>query len=164
MQCWAVLVFGETWLHRFKMVLFLQYVGRPWTSFVRCSTIYTDPFLMISGLLTSYSFYKQLERTKRLDIPREFVSRLMRYSTEFCVNCVSRMMRYSTEFCVNCVSRLMRYSTEFCVNCVSRLMRYSTEFCVKCVSRLMMYSTQFCFNQLAYYFLYNMAHIEILIF
>jgi len=35
---------------------------------------------MMSGLLTSYSFYKQLEHKKRLDIPREYVSRLMRYS------------------------------------------------------------------------------------
>jgi len=99
---------------------------------------------MISGLLTSYSFYKQLERTKRLDIPREYVSRLMRYSTQFCVKYVSRLMSYSTQLFVKYVSRLMRYSTQFCVKYVSRLMRYSTQFCVKYVSRLMRYSTQFC--------------------
>jgi hypothetical protein len=93
----------------------LQNLGRPWTSHVRSASVHTDTFLMISGLLVSYSFYKRLERTKRLDLPREYVSRLMRYSTQFCVKCVSRLIRYSTQFCVKYVSTLMRYSTQFCV-------------------------------------------------
>jgi CRISPR/Cas system endoribonuclease Cas6 (RAMP superfamily) len=114
----------------------LQDLGHPWTSLVKIVFINTDPFIMISGLLTSYNFYKQLEQTKRLDVPREYVSRLMRYSTELCVKNVSRLMKYSTELCVKYVSRLMRYSTELCVKNVSRLMRYSTEFCVKYVFRL----------------------------
>ena len=67
------------------MVILLQDLGNPWTSFARGDCISTDIFIMISGLLTSYSLYKQLERTKRLDIPREYMSRLMRYSTQFCV-------------------------------------------------------------------------------
>lgn len=53
-------------------------LGRSWTSFARGACIHTDPFIMISGLLTSYSFYKELEHKKRLDIPREYLSRLMR--------------------------------------------------------------------------------------
>jgi len=89
------------------MVILLQDLGNPWTSFARCSALYTDSFLMISGLLTSYSFYKQLERTKWLDMPREYVSRLMRYSRQFCVKYVSRLMKYSTQFCVKYVSRVM---------------------------------------------------------
>ena len=125
---------AEAWLNRFRMVILLQDVWQPWTSFARCGFLYTDTFLMISGLLTSYSFYKQLERTKRLDIPREYVSRLMRYSAQFCVKYVSRLMRYSTQFCVKYVSRLMRYSTQFCVRCVSKMMRYVTPFFVKYVS------------------------------
>ena len=123
MEVWAVLVCSEVWLHRFRMLILLQDLGRPWTSFARNACIHTDPFLMISGLLTTYSFYKQLEQTKRLDIPREYVSRLMRYSTQFCVKCVSKMMRYSTHFCVEYVSRLMRYSTQLCVKYVSTLIR-----------------------------------------
>ena len=99
---------GEAWPRRCRMVILLQDLGQPWTSFARCSALYTDSFLMISGLLTSYSFYKQLERTKWLDIPREYVSRLMRYSTEFCVNFVRTFMRYKTQLCVKYVSRLMR--------------------------------------------------------
>jgi hypothetical protein len=111
------------------MVILLQDVGRPWTAFERGVSIQTVALIMISGLLTSYSFYKQLERTKLLDIPRECVLRLTRYSTQFCVKYVSRLMRYSTQFCVKYVSRLMRYSTQFCVKYVSRLIRYSTQFC-----------------------------------
>jgi len=107
MEVWAVLVCSEAWLHRYRMFILLQDLGHPWTSFTRSICIHTDPFIMISGLLTSYSFYKQLERTKRLDIPREYVSRLMRYSTQFCVKYVSRLMRYSTQLCVKYVSSLM---------------------------------------------------------
>ena len=87
---------GEAWLSRFKMVILLQDLGHPWTSLARSVCLYTDSFLMISGLLTSYSFYKHLEETKWLNIPREYVSRLMRYSTEFCVNFVRTFMRYKT--------------------------------------------------------------------
>jgi hypothetical protein len=108
-------VCGEACLLRFRVVLLLQDMGLPWTSFARSGTIYTDPPLMISGLLISYYFYKELERTKRLDIPRQFVFRLIRYSTHICVKCMSRLMKYITQFCVKCVSRLMRYSTQFCV-------------------------------------------------
>ena len=114
---------GEAWIHRFRTVILLQDLGLRWTSFARDGCTYTDPFIMISTLLTTYSLYKQLERTKRLDIPREYVSRLMRYSTQFCVKCVSKMMRYSTHFCVEYVSRLMRYSTQLCVKYVSTLIR-----------------------------------------
>jgi hypothetical protein len=63
----------------------LQDLRRPWTSIVRSVCIQTDTFFMISGLLKSYYFYKELEQTKRLDIARDYVSRLMRYSTQFCV-------------------------------------------------------------------------------
>jgi hypothetical protein len=85
------------------MVILLQDLGRPWTSFARGACIQTDPFIMISGLLTSYSFYKQLERTKRLDIPREYVSRLMRYSTVMCCVCVETDEVQYTVLCCVCV-------------------------------------------------------------
>jgi hypothetical protein len=84
---------GEAWLHRFRVVILLQDMGHPWTSFARSVSIHTDPFLMISGLLTSYYIYKQLERTKQLDIRRGYVSKIMRYSTQFCVKYVSRLIR-----------------------------------------------------------------------
>jgi len=66
----------------------LQDVGHTWTSFARNASIHTDTFLMISGLLISYSLQKQLAQTKYIDIPREYMSRLMRYSTQFCNMCV----------------------------------------------------------------------------
>ena len=101
------------------------------------------------------------------------MSRLIRYSTLFCVKYVFSVMRYCIQFCVKYVSWLMRYSIPFCVNYVTRMMRYIIQFCVmyvpdwwvtirssvlsmcpewwvyrtqfffKYVSRLMRYSTQF---------------------
>jgi hypothetical protein len=67
--------------HGLREPILLQELGHTWTSFARGACIYTDPFIMMSGLLTSYSFYKQLERKKRLDIPWEYMSRLMRYNS-----------------------------------------------------------------------------------
>jgi len=78
----------STCLHMFKTVKFLQDLGRAWTSIIRIGFLHTDTFLMISGLLTSYSLYKQLEQTKRLDISRNYVSRLMRYCTQIYSMCV----------------------------------------------------------------------------
>jgi len=74
----AVLLCGVTCLHKFKTVKLLQEMGRAWSSIIRSGFLHTDTYLMISGLLTTYALYKQLEQTKRLDISREYVSRLMR--------------------------------------------------------------------------------------
>lgn len=53
-------------------------LGKPWTVIARAASLYTDPFIMLSGLLTSYAFCRQLKRTNTLDVPREYISRLMR--------------------------------------------------------------------------------------
>ncbi|XP_014245510.1 O-acyltransferase like protein [Cimex lectularius] len=53
-------------------------LGKPWTVVARAASLYTDPFIMMSGLLTSHSLGKQYQRTKKIDVPREFLSRFMR--------------------------------------------------------------------------------------
>ena len=78
----------EIWLQIYRTLKSLQDLARTWTTFVRNATIHTDTLLMISGLLVSYYLYKRLEQTKRLDIHLVYVSRLMRYSTQFCIMCV----------------------------------------------------------------------------
>ncbi|KAG7202798.1 hypothetical protein KM043_009961 [Ampulex compressa] len=55
-----------------------EYLGKPWTVVGRAASIYTDPFIMLSGLLTTYSFVGRLKRTGNLDIKSEYLSRLLR--------------------------------------------------------------------------------------
>ncbi|XP_076623887.1 nose resistant to fluoxetine protein 6 isoform X2 [Colletes latitarsis] len=55
-----------------------EYLGKPWTVIGRAASLYTDPFIMLSGLLTSYSFIGKLKRTGNLNIRDEYLSRLIR--------------------------------------------------------------------------------------
>ncbi|XP_033205713.2 nose resistant to fluoxetine protein 6-like [Bombus vosnesenskii] len=55
-----------------------EYLGKPWTVIGRAASLYTDPFIMLSGLLTSYSFIGKLKKTGNLDIKDEYISRLIR--------------------------------------------------------------------------------------
>ncbi|XP_063217541.1 O-acyltransferase like protein-like [Bacillus rossius redtenbacheri] len=55
-----------------------EFVGKSWTGIVRAASLYTDPFIMMSGLLTSYSFFRQLQRNKSLSVYRQYTSRLFR--------------------------------------------------------------------------------------
>ncbi|XP_073983636.1 nose resistant to fluoxetine protein 6-like isoform X2 [Rhodnius prolixus] len=53
-------------------------LGRPWTVVARAASLYTDPFIMMSGLLTSYSLGKQYLQTKSINVPKEVTSRILR--------------------------------------------------------------------------------------
>ncbi|RZF42114.1 hypothetical protein LSTR_LSTR006707 [Laodelphax striatellus] len=55
-----------------------EYLGKPWTVIARAASLYTDPFIMLSGLLTTYAFIRQLRQSQSLNISKEIVSRLMR--------------------------------------------------------------------------------------
>jgi len=57
----------------------MQLLGQSWTVIARAASLYTDPFIMLSGLLTAYSFVGRLNRTGNLDIRNEYLSRLLRY-------------------------------------------------------------------------------------
>lgn len=56
-----------------------QFLGKPWTVLGRAASLYTDPFIMLSGLLTTYSFVGRLKRNGALDIKNEYLSRMLRY-------------------------------------------------------------------------------------
>lgn len=60
-------------------IFFMQFLGKPWTVIGRAASLYTDPFIMLSGLLTTYSFVGRLKRTGGLDIKNEYIARLLRY-------------------------------------------------------------------------------------
>ncbi|XP_043498479.1 nose resistant to fluoxetine protein 6-like [Polistes fuscatus] len=55
-----------------------EYLGKPWTVIGRAASLYTDPFIMLSGLLTSYSFIGRIKKTGYLDIKNEYLGRLLR--------------------------------------------------------------------------------------
>lgn len=53
-------------------------LGKPWTVVARAASLYTDPFIMMSGLLTTYTLGKQFIKTKSIDVPKEVASRILR--------------------------------------------------------------------------------------
>ncbi|KAI4472344.1 hypothetical protein M0802_016918 [Mischocyttarus mexicanus] len=55
-----------------------EYLGKPWTVIGRAASLYTDPFIMLSGLLTSYSFIGKMKKTGHLDIKKEYLARILR--------------------------------------------------------------------------------------
>ncbi|XP_033228277.1 O-acyltransferase like protein-like [Belonocnema kinseyi] len=72
-KCMAI--FFGAYTNRTEMSEFL---GKPWTVLGRAASLYTDPFIMLSGLLTTYSFIGRLNRSGNLNIANEYLSRLMR--------------------------------------------------------------------------------------
>ncbi|VVC30375.1 Nose resistant-to-fluoxetine protein, N-terminal,Acyltransferase 3 [Cinara cedri] len=53
-------------------------LGRQWTVVARAASLYTDPFILMSGLLTTTSFLRHLDRNGKIDLPKEFMSRFVR--------------------------------------------------------------------------------------
>ena len=58
-------------------------MGQPWSVIGRAASLYTDPFILISGTLTSYSLMGKLMRYGRINILEEYVSRLFRVLPTF---------------------------------------------------------------------------------
>ncbi|KAH8273460.1 hypothetical protein KR018_002459, partial [Drosophila ironensis] len=53
-------------------------LGQPWTVIGRAASLYTDPFLLFSGMLTAYSLFGRLMKRQPIRLKNEYVSRLMR--------------------------------------------------------------------------------------
>ncbi|XP_066603638.1 nose resistant to fluoxetine protein 6 [Prorops nasuta] len=71
----SMALFFNPYVNRTSMT---EYLGKPWTVIGRAASLYTDPFIMLSGLLTAYSFIGRLNKTGKLDIRNEYLSRLLR--------------------------------------------------------------------------------------
>ncbi|XP_060519002.1 O-acyltransferase like protein-like [Cylas formicarius] len=61
----------------------VEFLARPFTVLGRAASLYTDPFIMISGTLTSYALVGKLNKTGRINVLREYVSRLYRIVPTF---------------------------------------------------------------------------------
>lgn len=83
----------ELSLLTFIDIVGLQYIGKPWTVIGRAASLYTDPFIMLSGLLTTYSFIGRLNKSGRLDVKNEYISRLFRYTYNLIRLCVYAYFR-----------------------------------------------------------------------
>ncbi|XP_001942708.2 regulator of hypoxia-inducible factor 1 [Acyrthosiphon pisum] len=55
-----------------------EHLGKQWTVIARAASLYTDPFIFMSGLLTTISFLRHLDRKGTIDLPKEFLSRFAR--------------------------------------------------------------------------------------
>ncbi|XP_054728013.1 nose resistant to fluoxetine protein 6 [Anastrepha obliqua] len=53
-------------------------LGRSWTVIGRAASLYTDPFLLFSGMLTAYSLFGRLFKGQPIRLRNEYISRLMR--------------------------------------------------------------------------------------
>ncbi|CAH0557874.1 unnamed protein product [Brassicogethes aeneus] len=76
----SMALFFVPWANRTQYV---EYVSQPWTVVGRAASLYTDPFIMFSGTLTTYALLGRLQRTQKLNLFQEYVSRLMRIVPTF---------------------------------------------------------------------------------
>ncbi|GAB0089047.1 uncharacterized protein DMENIID0001_035260 [Sergentomyia squamirostris] len=71
----SMALFFEPYSNRTEMT---EYLGQPWTVVGRAASLYTDPFIMLSGLLTTYSLYGRLQRGQPIRVVQEYAGRLLR--------------------------------------------------------------------------------------
>ncbi|XP_072399233.1 nose resistant to fluoxetine protein 6-like [Diabrotica undecimpunctata] len=62
---------------------YVEFIGRPFSVVGRAASLYTDPFIMISGMLTTYSLLGKLNKTQKLNIFEEYITRLIRIVPTF---------------------------------------------------------------------------------
>uniref|UniRef100_A0A1Q3FR05 Nose resistant-to-fluoxetine protein N-terminal domain-containing protein n=2 Tax=Culex tarsalis TaxID=7177 RepID=A0A1Q3FR05_CULTA len=53
-------------------------LGQPWTVIGRAASIFTDPFIMFSGFLTTYSLVGRWLRGKQVKLYQDYIGRLLR--------------------------------------------------------------------------------------
>lgn len=71
----SMALFFQPYANRTEMS---EILGRSWTVIGRAASLYTDPFIMLSGLLTTYSLFGRLQRGNGIKVVQEYVGRLLR--------------------------------------------------------------------------------------
>lgn len=71
----SMALFFQPYVNRTEMT---EILGQPWTVIGRAASLYTDPFIMLSGLLTTYSLYGKIRKGNQINIKQEYVGRLLR--------------------------------------------------------------------------------------
>ncbi|XP_069696137.1 uncharacterized protein [Periplaneta americana] len=82
LNAFALLVFHKSVILYFSPFANRTYMAETfshiWSMIGRTSVIYTDSFILLSGLLTSISFLRELDRSKRLPLWDKFLARYLR--------------------------------------------------------------------------------------
>ncbi|XP_052900787.1 nose resistant to fluoxetine protein 6-like [Anopheles moucheti] len=71
----SMALFFNPYVNRTEMS---EVLGQPWTVIGRAAAIFTDPFIMFSGFLTTFSFIERLQKGQKVRLPQEYVGRLLR--------------------------------------------------------------------------------------
>lgn len=71
----SMALFFDPYVNRTQMT---ESLGQSWTVIGRAAAIYTDVFLMFSGLLTAYSIIGRLQRRQPTRLFQEYVGRMLR--------------------------------------------------------------------------------------
>lgn len=71
----SMALFFNPYMNRTPMA---ELIGQPWTVIARAASLYTDPFIMMSGLLTAYSLIGRLQRQQKIQIFQEYIGRFFR--------------------------------------------------------------------------------------
>ncbi|XP_050075613.1 nose resistant to fluoxetine protein 6 [Anopheles maculipalpis] len=71
----SMALFFNPYVNRTEMS---EVLGQPWTVIGRAAAIFTDPFIMFSGFLTTFSFIERLQRGQRVRLHQEYIGRLLR--------------------------------------------------------------------------------------
>ncbi|XP_046395284.1 nose resistant to fluoxetine protein 6-like [Ischnura elegans] len=78
--------------HKSMSLLYNPFVNRTamtealsyrWTVIARTAIIYTDSFIMVSGILAAYGFIKDLDKEGKLDVMKKYVNRVLRITPNF---------------------------------------------------------------------------------
>jgi hypothetical protein len=74
--------------HKSMAVMYVPFVNKtdavremanPYSVATRLAAVYTEPFLMLSGLLTAYSWLGKLKKRKQINLFEEIIGRYIRY-------------------------------------------------------------------------------------
>ncbi|XP_052873828.1 nose resistant to fluoxetine protein 6 [Anopheles cruzii] len=71
----SMALFFNPYVNRTEMS---EILGQPWTVIGRAAAIFTDPFIMFSGFLTTFSFVERLQKGHQIRLHQEYAGRLLR--------------------------------------------------------------------------------------
>ncbi|CAD7077419.1 unnamed protein product [Hermetia illucens] len=71
----SMAVFFNPYINRTQLS---ENLGKPWTVIGRAASLYTDPFLLFSGMLTAYSLIGRLQKGRPVNLKSEYVGRMLR--------------------------------------------------------------------------------------
>lgn len=71
----SMALFYNPYINRTRMS---EGLGQPWTVIGRAASLFTDPFIMFSGFLTTYSLIGRLMRGQRVKLYQDYIGRILR--------------------------------------------------------------------------------------